>query len=293
MTLTTDLPNDKKPPQCPPLMDNADNRSESVQMSHHHVEEPPFCSLPPPFHEFRSYNEIWICLTHLFVHLTRFNHLNASCDDESPLPPTVNTLDSDMSEYCHVSPVSSYRSLRIPRIIKPQTNHQNSTTYLDNKPTFRVYTKEKTDYSLTIRNGKVILAPTNSSDLHQHWIKDEKFGSSIKDEKGNPAFALVNKATGEALKFSIGVTYPVQLKKYNPNEVDMTVLWSEGNDLGDGYRSFRTVTNIHLNLDAYKGIKKYGGVQDGTEIVLWEWNDGDNQKWIIFPYCKSLITNFN
>lgn len=68
----------------------------------------------------------------------------------------------------------------------------------------------------------------------------------------------------------------------------MSVLWSEGNDLGDGYRSFRTVTNIHLHLDACKGVKEYGGVHDGTEIILWEWNDGDNQKWIIFPYCKSF-----
>ncbi|KAL7615325.1 hypothetical protein Lser_V15G06535 [Lactuca serriola] len=304
MTITTDQSNDKEP-QYPPPMNTGNHYEQPLPPPHvnHHYnrEQPPFFPLPPPFHEFRSYKDVLICLSNLFFHL-RLNHHNASCpgcDDESPLPPNPianghneqppEIFDSYLPEYhllasppqpfYHVSPVSScHHNLHIPPIIRPPTN------YMDNKPTFRVYTKAKTDYSLTIRNGKVILAPTNSSDLHQHWIKDEKFGRSIKDEKGNPAFALVNKATGEAMKFSIGVTYPVQLKKYNPNEVDMSVLWSEGNDLGDGYRSFRTVTNIHLHLDACKGVKEYGGVHDGTEIILWEWNDGDNQKWIIFPY---------
>ena len=82
------------------------------------------------------------------------------------------------------------------------------------------------------------------------------------------------------------------MTSYNPNEVDLSVLWSQGVDLGDSYRSFRTVNNIHLNLDAHKGLKQYGGVRDGTEIVLWEWTKGDNQRWIIFPYCKYFCTNF-
>nr|KAJ0221486.1 hypothetical protein LSAT_V11C200071210 [Lactuca sativa] len=306
MTLTSDHPKDKEQQYPPPV--NTDNQYEQPpHVNHHHREEPPFSLLPPPFHQFQSYKEMSIHLTHLLLHLTRLNHQNATslhCDDVSSLPATSNAnghngkppdafdyylaechrLASPAQPSNHVSPQCSHHCLHIPPIICSHTNHQNPINYMDNKPTFRVYTKAKTDYSLTIRNGKVILAPTNSSDLHQHWIKDEKFGRSIKDEKGNPAFALVNKATGEAMKFSIGVTYPVQLKKYNPNEVDMSVLWSEGNDLGDGYRSFRTVTNIHLHLDACKGVKEYGGVHDGTEIILWEWNDGDNQKWIIFPY---------
>ncbi|CAH1436673.1 unnamed protein product [Lactuca virosa] len=109
--------------------------------------------------------------------------------------------------------------------------------YMDNKPTYRVYTKAKTDFSLTIRNGKVILAPSLTylilfkhmmsllllqiSSLicltsKKHWVKDDKFGKNIKDEEGFSSFALV------------------QLTKYNPDELDVTVLWTNGCSLGDG-----------------------------------------------------------
>jgi hypothetical protein len=46
------------------------------------------------------------------------------------------------------------------------------------------------------------------SDL-QHWVKDMRHSTSIKDEEGYPAFALVNKATGEAIKHSLGQSHPV------------------------------------------------------------------------------------
>lgn len=60
--------------------------------------------------------------------------------------------------------------------------------------------------------------------------------------------------------------------------------------MGDGYRAIRMVNNIRLNVDAFHGDKKSGGVHDGTTIVLWEWNKGDNQLWRIVPYCKFLYT---
>lgn len=44
----------------------------------------------------------------------------------------------------------------------------------------------------------------------QHWYKDEKYSTRVKDEEGCPAFSLINKATGEALKHSIGATHPVR-----------------------------------------------------------------------------------
>ncbi|PWA57124.1 Ricin B lectin domain-containing protein [Artemisia annua] len=150
----------------------------------------------------------------------------------------------------------------------------------------RVYTKAKVDYSLTIRDRKVILAPSNPSDPLQQWIKDEKFGKHIKDDEGFSSFALVNKATGQAIKHSIGVTYPVQLTDYNPGKVDKTLLWTMGRRLDDGYRAIRAVDNIHLNLDGFEGIPKLGGVRDGTRIVLWDWVEGDNQKWTIAGYLS-------
>jgi hypothetical protein len=41
------------------------------------------------------------------------------------------------------------------------------------------------------------------------WLKDTRYGAGLSDEAGSPAFALVNKATGEALKHSFGHCSPV------------------------------------------------------------------------------------
>ncbi|GFP92694.1 hypothetical protein PHJA_001413600 [Phtheirospermum japonicum] len=137
---------------------------------------------------------------------------------------------------------------------------------MSNRPTVRMYCKAETNYSLAIRDGKVILARANPSDLSQHWIKDEKLSTRVKDEEGFPSFALINKATGHAMKHSFGATHPVQLTLYESNGLDESVLWTQSRDLD----------------------KNHGGVHDGTKIVLWEWKKGDNQRWKIVPYCKSL-----
>lgn len=148
----------------------------------------------------------------------------------------------------------------------------------------QVYSKAEPNFSLTIRDGKVILARSDPSDDFQHWYKDEKYSTRVKDEEGFPCFALVNKATGQAMKHSIGDTHPVQLIPYKPNVLDESILWTESKDLGDGYRAIRMVNNIHLNVDAFHGDKHSGGVHDGTIIVLWKWNKGDNQRWKIIRY---------
>ncbi|KAJ6296680.1 hypothetical protein OIU78_022407 [Salix suchowensis] len=74
----------------------------------------------------------------------------------------------------------------------------------------QVYSKAKPDFHLTIRDGKVILARSNPSDEFQNWFKDEKYSVRVKDSEGYPAFALVNKATGQAIKHSIGEAHPVR-----------------------------------------------------------------------------------
>ncbi|KAJ0716489.1 putative ricin B-like lectin [Helianthus annuus] len=159
------------------------------------------------------------------------------------------------------------------------THMPQPETYLNTKSTHRVYCKDKTDHSLSICEGKVILAPTNPSDPHQQWIKVEKFGT---DEEGYSFFALINKATGEALNHAIGVKYPVKLKEYNPNVVEKSVLWSMGRNLGDGYRAVRAADNIHFNLTAHN-TDLYA-----TDIVFWKWDSTDNQMWTIASYCKFL-----
>ncbi|XP_044964287.1 ricin B-like lectin R40G2 [Hordeum vulgare subsp. vulgare] len=155
---------------------------------------------------------------------------------------------------------------------------------LASESTVRVLCSAGEDYSLTVRNGTVCLAPTNPRDEFQHWVKDMRYSTKIKDEEGYPAFALVNKITGEAIKHSLGQSHPVKLVGYNPEYMDESVLWTESRDVGKGFRCIRMVNNIYLNFDALHGDKDHGGVHDGTEVVLWEWCKGDNQRWKIVPW---------
>jgi hypothetical protein len=62
--------------------------------------------------------------------------------------------------------------------------------------------------------------------------------------------------------------------------MDESLLWTESSDVGDGFRC--------KNFDALRGDKDHGGVRDGTTLVLWEWCEGDNQRWKIVPWCKFL-----
>ncbi|XP_072974698.1 ricin B-like lectin R40G3 [Typha angustifolia] len=151
-------------------------------------------------------------------------------------------------------------------------------------PTVKIFCRANPNYSLSIRDGSVVLAPTDPKDMHQHWIKDMRFSTKVQDEEGYPAFALVNKATGEALKHSFGQSHPVRLVPYNPDYLDESVLWTESRDVGRGFRCIRMVNNIYLNFDAFHGDKDHGGVHDGTTLVLWKWCKGDNQSWKIAPY---------
>nr|CAD1839938.1 unnamed protein product [Ananas comosus var. bracteatus] len=82
----------------------------------------------------------------------------------------------------------------------------------------------------------VVLAPANPRDDYQHWIKDMRYSTKVKDEEGYPAFMLINKATGEALKHSLGQSHPVRLVRFNPNYLDESVLWTESRDVGSGFR---------------------------------------------------------
>ncbi|XP_019451858.1 PREDICTED: uncharacterized protein LOC109353961 [Lupinus angustifolius] len=166
----------------------------------------------------------------------------------------------------------------------PKVNNHCGTTTLSHKPTVRIFTKADTNYSLTIRDHKVVLALSNPNDDYQHWYKIEKYGSIVKDEEGCQAFSLVNKVTGQAIKHTEGgtSTHPVCLVPYNPCKFDDSILWTESLECYDGYRAIRVVNNIQLNVDAFGG----GEVHDGTPVILWDWNNGDHQKWKILPYCK-------
>ncbi|KAL3639214.1 hypothetical protein CASFOL_017121 [Castilleja foliolosa] len=208
-------------------------------------------------------------------------HMPPSPDSFHPPPPP------NFSVYPNPPPPAVDHHPHMPHFPQPPVIHHHTHHVIDelsNRPTVRMYCKAEPNYSLAIRDGKVILARSNPSDLSQHWIKDEKLSTRVKDEEGFPSFALINKATGHAMKHSIGATHPVQLTRYESKGVDESILWTQSRDLGDGYRAIRMVNNIRLNVDAFNGDKNHGGVHDGTKIVLWEWKKGDNQRWKIVPY---------
>ncbi|GMH04541.1 hypothetical protein Nepgr_006381 [Nepenthes gracilis] len=173
------------------------------------------------------------------------NVYHSSYESADYPPPSYSQHTSHIS---HAPPQEEEHHHFRPHVPSFIQSHIHSHTHEDqgpgfaNKPSVRVYSKAETNYSLAIRDGHVILARSNPSDPNQHWIKDEKYSTRVKDEEGFPSFALVNKATGQAMKHSIGATKPVQLIPYNQDALDESILWTESRDLGDGFRTIRMVT---------------------------------------------------
>uniref|UniRef100_A0A0E0CZV7 Uncharacterized protein n=1 Tax=Oryza meridionalis TaxID=40149 RepID=A0A0E0CZV7_9ORYZ len=135
---------------------------------------------------------------------------------------------------------------------------------------FRIQCRASDDFSLAIVNGEV-------------WRKDARYSCSIKDEAGRPTFALVNKATGDALKHSLGYWSPVRVIKFEPGYLDESVLWAEGGDTVDGYRRIHMMNNADYIFDAEEAIPPYGGARNGTRLILFRWNGGLNQLWRMVP----------
>ncbi|PHT93662.1 hypothetical protein T459_01544 [Capsicum annuum] len=160
--------------------------------------------------------------------------------------------------------------------------------YFDNAPSFRIYTKADTGYSLAIRDGEVILSEDDPTDPLQHWYKDQRYSGDVTDEAGYPSFALVNKEAELALKHPNNPSEAVQLSSFDPNDLDASLLWTEGDDAGGGFRAVRMVSNINLNLDAWGADKEDGGgISEGTGVAVYEWCEGENlnQLWRIEAYC--------
>lgn len=49
------------------------------------------------------------------------------------------------------------------------------------------------------------------------WIKDERMSTRVTDSTGAHAFALINKATGQALKHAPGDLEQVDYQSFHPN----------------------------------------------------------------------------
>jgi hypothetical protein len=66
--------------------------------------------------------------------------------------------------------------------------------------------------------------------------------------------------------------------KFNPDNYDESLLWTESSDLGKDFGCICMMHNISLGLDALHG----GGMQvSNTAIVLSEWAKRDTQFWKI------------
>jgi len=157
--------------------------------------------------------------------------------------------------------------------------------WLNPQGTFKVFCKANKGLCLAVRDGALVLAATDPTDEHQHWFKDIRFSLRIKDTEGKPVFSLVNKATGLAVQHSLGSYNRVRLVKFNPEDFDESVLWTESSHLGRDFSHIRMMHNINLGLHALPGDEEGGGrVQDGTTIVVMEWDESDNQSWKILSW---------
>ncbi|XBI03997.1 hypothetical protein VPH35_132349 [Triticum aestivum] len=140
--------------------------------------------------------------------------------------------------------------------------------------TFRIHCRASDDLTLALVDGEVILAAADPSDDRQRWQKDVMYVGGVKDEAGNPAFALVNKATGDALKHSLGYNLPVRAIRFNRGYLDESVMWAETGDVGGGYRLIHMVNNMDCIFDAEKAIPQFGGARGGPPVrVSSECND--------------------
>jgi hypothetical protein len=66
----------------------------------------------------------------------------------------------------------------------------------------KIFCKANEGYCFAIHDGTLVLAPSDSCDEHQHWLRDMRLGTAVKDEEGNPVFSLVNKASRQPVLLS-------------------------------------------------------------------------------------------
>ncbi|KAL2609166.1 hypothetical protein R1flu_027739 [Riccia fluitans] len=145
----------------------------------------------------------------------------------------------------------------------------------------KILCQARPDCNLAVRHQEVVLVPADDNDPCQTWIKYESWNTVIKDSTGVPAFTLINRDTGKALRHAEGPEAPVLLEEFESNVPKEVILWTTSTDLSDGYRAIRPVNNIHLNLAAGHGLEEHGGVKDGSRVILSRWKQESNQRWMI------------
>ncbi|KAJ4730408.1 Ricin B-like lectin R40C1 [Rhynchospora pubera] len=153
--------------------------------------------------------------------------------------------------YCTNNVVSATFQWKIQEVM-PSTDL--ISLFQPSQQTVKIHSRGKIGYNLTIaKDGStVMLVPSNPKDKYQHWIKETAYGIPVKDEKENVSFAIVNKATGKAIKHGYGSGYLVQLAPFNRNYMDTSLLWTGSNYVGDGgFQEIRVASNISMALHIF------------------------------------------
>ncbi|CAN6275997.1 unnamed protein product [Urochloa humidicola] len=150
----------------------------------------------------------------------------------------------------------------------------------------RIFCREDINLNVAVRGTTVVLARANPDDVLQHWVQDFSASGTVTDDEGQRAFALVNKATGQAL-VNKKIISPsdkqvhVQLGPYlSEVRVDLSMLWTLGaKDLGGGFREVRVLRDTTQTLNGL-----WGNVKDGTVVgVHPSRQDAPNAVWKLAP----------
>jgi hypothetical protein len=155
----------------------------------------------------------------------------------------------------------------------------------------KITSRAAPNFNLGILGDEVTVVAANDNDPIQQWIKDESWSNKAKDSAGLPAFALINKGTGKALRHPQLAQEKVTVTAYHQNALNEDVLWTESKDVGHGWHALRPVNNIKLNLDIDHGNKKYGAVKEGQAIIVFDWEDLENQHWKLEPITGTTASS--
>ncbi|KAK9667045.1 hypothetical protein RND81_14G228600 [Saponaria officinalis] len=141
-------------------------------------------------------------------------------------------------------------------------------------PDYKLYCKRQGqggDYCVSVRDGKLVLARPEDNDITQVWHTDNY----------DNGFVLINKASGKPVQHSkVGV----QLKLVDkPHDVDQSVLWTNSEDVGDGYTFIRTKSDVNLVMDAWTGH-----IYNGTLVSIYRNVGSNNEHWKLVPYSPPV-----
>ncbi|KAJ4761240.1 Ricin B-like lectin R40G2 [Rhynchospora pubera] len=121
----------------------------------------------------------------------------------------------------------------------------------DNYKIITISSRFKEGYNLTIRDGAVVLAEADSKDENQKWMTDSSYAKGARDQEDLLSFAIVNKATGQAISHGFGSRYMVQLAKLDKNYFDASLLWTYKANDESGFGDIRMQSQISTVFQAF------------------------------------------